>query len=340
MKNLLGFMVICVLLFASMAMAGDNPLEGYKISGKAYFDYTHDISKDGPRANGSDNAFKFRRYYITINKKLNDQFSVRFRTDADRKADDKMRPFVKHAYLQWKGLVPDAKVYVGIASTPTWGISESVWGYRGLAKTVWDIFKDVTGTSVSASSADVGIGLKGTLADKKLGYHAMIANGAHYSHPERDKYKKAYLSLSAKPGNLIVEGYTDYEAKGPEKSNNTFKGFVGYKKGKLAAGAEYYMFTKGKAKEDGSDLKMNAFSVFCRYDVKENGTAILRFDRFDVDADADDTETSLIIVAYDYRPMKSVHIIPNIFYHMNTKGFSADEKSDIVGNLTFVWSFK
>ncbi|RMH70684.1 MAG: hypothetical protein D6675_08685 [Gemmatimonadetes bacterium] len=334
MKSTRFFMLVLsiAVLFVASTVSYAGSLDGLEIKGKAYFDYYHDISNTGPRADGQENAFKFRRTYLTINKKIDDTFSVRFRTDADRKADDKLRPFVKHAFLQWKNLIPNSKLYIGISGTPTWANSEKVWGYRGLAKTVWDNFKDVTGASVSATSADAGLALKGTFAEKMIGYHVMVANGSHYSHPEGNMYKKFQLSLSAHPSNFIIEGYFDIENRDSEFKNITMKGFAGYTQDKLAVGGEYYIFTK---EGDPDDLTMNALSVFGRYDVTETGTAILRFDMYEPDADTDDNETNLIIAAFDYHPHKKVHVIPNIWYYMN----AGDLDADLVGKLTFEWKF-
>ncbi len=327
--------ILVMVSGSSIIFAGD--LAGYKISGKIYFDYTHDISKDGPRTNGQDNGFEFRRAYLTINNKINDDFSVRFRTDADRKADDKMRPFLKHLYLQWKNLIPASSLYIGISGTPTMGVAEKVWGYRGLRKTVLDNFKSATGISASASSADVGLALKGSVMDKKVSYHAMLANGSHYSHPENDKYKKVYLSISANVDGFIIEGYFDHEAKSSDNINLTYKGFAGYQIDNLAIGTEYYMMSQGGNAADGSDLSLSALSLFGQYALSENSTAILRYDMYDPDADTDDTETGLIIAALDYRPAKTVSVIPNIFYYTNS---GTNDNADIVGNLTFVWAFK
>ncbi len=331
-------------LMITTIYAGD--LEGYKISGRTYFDYAHDISKDGPRTNGQDNGFLFRRAYLTIDKTIDENFSVRFRTDVDRvsainakdKPDDKLRPFVKHLYLKWKNLLPSSALYVGISGTPTWGISEKVWGYRGLRKTVWDNFKSVTGASASASSADVGLALKGSLMDKKIAYHAMVANGSHYSHPENDSYKKAYLSVSTNIDGFIVEGYVDQETKSPKNSNITYKGFAGYQNDDLTIGIDYYSMIKGGQRDSlGNDLKINALSIFGRYNLTKNTTAIIRYDRYNSDVDAANKETSLIIAALDYRPAKRVSVIPNLFYYTNP---GPGTKADIVGNLTFVWAFK
>lgn len=339
--------ILSIFMGTSTAvLAQDND---FKISGVVYFDYMHGISSDGPRTNGADNGFDFRRAYFTVDKNIDETFSMRFRTDVDRKAggsynnngdkltatDIKLRPFVKHLYLKWNELLPSSALYVGISGTPTFGISESYWGYRGLAKTIWDQFKDVTGVSASSSSAAVGLALKGSLMEKKITYHSMISNGPGYSGAESNQYKKFYQSVAVNFDGLILEGYVDYEAQDPKNNNITYKGFAGYQAEGMAFGAEYYIMDQGV-----KDLMLNAFSIFGRYDIMENGTAIVRYDMYDPNADANDNETGLVIVAFDYRPGKGVSVIPNINYYTNTIGGMGSDKADIIGNLTFVWQFK
>ncbi len=317
-----------------------DALEGFKLGGNIFFDYSHGITNGGPRVNGQANGFEFRRAYLTVDKDVNETFAIRFRTDAERSPHNKkMRPFVKHLYLQWKNPLPESKLYIGMIGTPTWEIAEGLWGYRGLAPTSWDQFKIATGASNSANSADVGMALKGTLAKKKLSYNVMLGNGSHYSSPETDMYKKLYASVAATPGKLTIEGYVDYEAKGPDANNMTFKGFVGYKADKFVVGGEFYNMTlqgRGTVKDD---LNMTTLSVFGRYDVNPKGTAILRLDMYEPDADVDDNETSLLIVGYDYKPHKNIHFVPNLWYYMNAEGVDAEKDPDAVGNLTFIWDF-
>lgn len=328
------FMVVMVFI-TGFAFAQDN----VTFSGKVYFDYSHDVSKDGPRSVGPNNGFMFRRVYFTANKNIDDNFSVRFRTDADRGADSKLRPFIKHVYLKWKDILPASDLYVGMAATPAWRVSEEVWGYRGLTKIIWDNFKDVTGVSNSASSADVGLGLDGAFMEKQITYRAMLSNGTSYSKGEDDSYKKFALSVSGNFSDFILEGYADYEPKNSKDNFITWKGFAAYSVEGLAVGVEYYIMIQGGMGMNGTDLGLSGFSVFGRYNVIENGTAILRYDMYDPDTDIDNNETDLVIAAFDYRPSKTVSVIPNINYYTNGKAL-ANHKSDIIAKLTFVWSYK
>lgn len=335
--NRFKFSVLFSILMLSFVFGQDD--KDFKFSGNIFYDYMHGISSDGPRTRGSENGFMFRRAYITITKKIDDNFTMRYRLDADRKADDKLRPFLKNLYLQWENLVPASALYIGMSSTPTKEVSEAVWGYRGLSKTAWDGFNDATGIDNTASSAAVGLALKGSLAEN-VTYHSMIANGNGYSKPESNKYKRIYTSVSANLSDFIVEGYFDFEGRTPDDDNLTLKGFAGYAIDGMAFGAEYYIMTMGGGAAGGDDLNLTALSLFGRYDVMENITAILRYDMYDPDTDTNDNETGLIIAALDYRPAKGISVIPNINYYMNSLLGSGSDEADIIGYLTFLWSFK
>jgi len=311
------------------AYAADaGPLDGFKIKGTTYFDLIAPVTDEGPRTMGEISAFEFRRAYFTVEHTLNDQFAVRFRTDADRKADDKFRPFIKHLYVSWAELVPNAKVYIGISGTPTWSsFAEKYWGYRGVDKTMLDAFKGVTGTSIDVSSAAAGLALKGTVADKKVGYHLFFSNGEGYSHPEEDKYKKVMFQGSVKPvDGAVLVGLVEVEPQDSDNNNTLLKGFAGYESGPAAIGAEYFVYTRG-----GVDNKSSGLSVFGRYDVQDNMTPFARFDLYEPDSERDEDETSLVIAGVDFRPHSKVHVMPNVHYFIN----AGDLASDLIATLTF-----
>lgn len=308
--------------------ADGGPLDGFKIKGTTYFDLFAPLTEEGPRTMGEISAFEFRRAYFTVEHTLNDEFAVRFRTDADRKADDKFRPFIKHLYMSWAGIVPNAKIYVGISGTPTWSsFAEKYWGYRGVDKTMLDAFKGVTGTSIDVTSAAAGVALKGTVADKLLGYHVFFSNGEGYSHPEEDKYKKLMFQGSVKPvDGAVLVGLVELEPQDSDNNNTLLKGFAGYKSGGAAVGAEYFVYTRG-----GVDNKSSGLSVFGRYDVQDNVTPFVRLDMYEPDSETDEDETSLVIAGIDFRPHSKVHVMPNVHYFINPGAAEAD----LIATLTF-----
>jgi len=202
-----------------------------------YFDYTSDLSSNGYLTGAQarkdlNNQFLFRRAYFTYENKINDNLKFRFRYDADTvnsidknsKADDKFRPFVKHIFLDWTGPFSNSSLKVGMIETITFSnIAEKKWGYRSVAKTLLDGYKDVTGKEIDATSADLGASLIGTLS-KEIRYGFMVSNGSAYSHPEKDKYKKFMAQLHLVPlAGLSLVGYVDYEKQKAKAEAWTYK---------------------------------------------------------------------------------------------------------------------
>ncbi len=327
------FGLILFLFSLSLVWGQDkNPLEGFSIKGKAYFDYSYLLSSRGPMAESQGqgwDSFKFRRAYFTLEHKISDKFKFRFRTDADRKADDKLRVFLKHAYLEWKDLIPESKLYIGMAATPTKELAEAVWGYRGVEKTLMDVYKDQTGESVDFSSADLGFALKGKIV-KQLNYHVMVSNGAGYSHPEGDKYKKFAAQLQLLPiEGLTVAGLIDIERQDGDSTNYTYRGDLLYKKGNLALGSEMFQY-----KDNQNSLKRSGYSLFGIYKIAKEIKIFARYDFYNPFIDVtgiDDDEITYIIIGFDYSPDKLVHVMPNIRF----KNYADDRRSDVIALLTF-----
>ena len=269
--------------------------EAGKFSGRAFFEYfipdnsTNDVTQ-----------FKFTRYYFTYDYKISDIIEIRYRLDADRKADDKMRTFMKHAYVSWAELVPNAKLYIGMQGTPNWSsYSEKHWGFRAVEKTI----QDLNGVG---SSADLGVGLVGEFSNS-FGYHLIYANGAGYSKPENDDYKKTSGLIWFKPQNKFIGTlYLDYEPTSSKLSNSTITIFGGYDSDRIRAGVEYFMRKEGRI----NDLNKNGISLFATLKMAE-GNAFARYDISDPDEDKNSDEKDYIIIGFDYAPETKFHIMPN-----------------------------
>ena len=265
-----------------------------KISGKVYFEYyvPDDLS-------GELEQFRFKRYYFTYDKKISDDFDVKYRIDADRSVDGKARPFMKHVYVSWANLVPDAKIYFGMQGTPNWWLAEEYWGYRSIEKTI----KDLSGVG---SSADLGIGLKGKFS-KKQGYHLTYMNGSGNSKPERDDFKKISGLYWFKPEEkVVVSIYVDREPTTTDYTDLTAAVFVGYDSEEFRAGIEYFIH-----KTDGfKDFNSTGISFFGTY-KSEKGNFYGRYDISDPDDRIKSDGTTYMILGYDYKADANFHIMPN-----------------------------
>jgi hypothetical protein len=320
-----------------------------------YFDYTNYVSSTGPITSAPKNSFfAFRRAYFTYENKINDNLKFRFRYDADNtanltsvdiktgstKKDDKLRPFIKHLYLDYAGLLPNSSLKIGMTPTLTFEMAEARWGYRSVAKTLLDGYKDVTGVEIDASSADLGASLAGSMT-KYVRYGFMFYNGAGYSHAESDKHKKiaANIQLIPAPG-LSVVGYIDYEKQDKDNSALTYKvdGYLEMVKN-LVIGAEYFVYQNDKyLTADRMRYDVSGFSIFGRYSLKPDFFSLFaRIDRYEPNTKVSDDEMSLAIAGLDWAPFhKSLKLQPNVWFVTYA---NSEKKNDIILNFTFFLSF-
>lgn len=350
LKRSLGTLAFAAILASGTALYGQQTF-----GTTVYFDYTSYLSSNGPKtaAPAGDTSFKnnfftFRRAYFTYENKINDNLKFRFRYDADYvtavdssgKKDDKLRPFLKHLYLEYSNLIPNSKIKVGMTEALTFNLTEERWGYRSVAKTLLDGYKDVTGKDIRATSADLGASLTGSL-NKYLRYGFMISNGSAYSHPENNKFKKYMVQAQVVPAaGLSVVGYYDYEKQTSDAKAVTYKidGYIEKIKN-MTIGAEYFIYRNDLNKTATFErYDMSGLSVFGRYTfVLDKFAAFARYDRYEPNNKTSKDETNLVIAGLDWTLFeKSVKIQPNINYY--TYSDSA-KKDDVIFNLTFFMSF-
>jgi hypothetical protein len=344
-------LLVCGLVLLSAGVASAQQSFNTTI----YFDYTSFLSNNGPVTSAAkDNFFAFRRAYFTYENKINDNLKFRFRYDADNtanltsvdiktgstKKDDKLRPYVKHIYLDYAGLLPNSSLKIGMTPTLTFESAEARWGYRSVAKTLVDGYKDITGVEIDASSADIGASLTGSLA-KCVRYGVMFYNGAGYSHAEGDTYKKIAGNVQLIPvAGLSIIGYMDYEKQDKDNSARTYKidGFVEMVKN-LVLGAEYVVYQNDKySTVDAARYDVSGLSIYGRYSVKPDVLSLFaRFDSYEPNSKSSDDEMSLVIAGLDWAPVhKSMRLQPNIWIRSYA---NSGMKSDLIFNLTFFLSF-
>lgn len=340
----LAFLMLTALL--SVPLAAQQ-----KLSTTIYFDFQQFLDSNGAAAaaqSGKLDAFAFRRAYFRYENQINSNLSFRFTLDADTvkavnsagSPDDKTRPFIKHLYFQYANLIPKSTIKVGMADTLTFGIEEAKWGYRSVAKTLLDAYSDVTGKSINASSADLGVFLQGTVT-KELRYAVSVVNGPGYSHPEGDKYKKVAGQIQILPlAGLTFVGYIDSEKKDPTHNATTYKGDAYFEMVKnLVLGFEYFSYDNQlNVDKVLGQYDRRGWSAFGRYTfMPDKFSAFLRYDNYDPNAKAANDETRLVIAGLDWAPWTTnVRIQPNVWFYDYT---DSAKKSDVYFALTFFMSF-
>jgi len=314
-----------------------------KISGYMFGDYYYMAANHNKDIEGS-NGFWLRRIYFTYDRGLNDDFSVRLRLEMNSAGDfsskSKLNPAVKDAYLKWKN--GNHSIYLGISGSPIWGLIESFWGYRSVEKTPLDLQK-------FGSSRDFGIAFKGALdSDKHINYHLQIGNGSSNGSENNDG-KKVALSLSGKTdGGLVAEGYSDFEERPGNTNRYTLQGFAGYDNKSFRVGLQFAH--QVRQVEGADDMTLQIASVFAAARLSEKVWWYARVDR-QLDPNPDGAKISylpfdptakstLIIGGLDFRPIKDVHLMPNIeliTYGDAPAGSSPD--TDVVPRFSFYYKF-
>ena len=212
---------LLVLLFA-----GDATGQTVKIGGLAYVDYFYRPGDDDknvlwqrPRDNLWDSdrdqtvndalhGFTYRRLYLTTDATISERFKARFRLEANgtHAVGSRPAPFVKDLWVDWN-YAGDHSARLGVMPPPAFQLSERVWGYRSLEKTILDL-------QGANSSRDFGIRFDGPIpiGNGFVRYAAMLANGNGNWDNADDKYKKGYARISIHPSDqLVFSAGADYE---------------------------------------------------------------------------------------------------------------------------------
>lgn len=343
------FMLLSVNSFSQdkSAVGSVGPV---KFSGLMFGDLFYNANAINP-ANKDLNGWQFRRIYVTADYTINNDFSSRFRLEADQSAlssNNKISTFVKDAYLKWKNIFSESDLIVGISPTPAYDASEGAWGYRSLEKTIMDYFGIVP-------SRDLGIDLKGKLDEKGIfNYWVKLGDNSGNS-PESNKYKRYYASFQIKPNdNLMVNLYGDFASYAQRRDpydnqlkNNSafvFAGFINYKQGKsFALGLEGFIRNQQNNYSPNGNLSSLesqtglGLSVWGKALLTEKVGIVARYDMFDPNTNsaAKNDAQGLFIGAVDFKVAPNVSIMPGIEVHT----LQGANDSDVTPRVTFFWEF-
>ncbi|MGA2534184.1 MAG: hypothetical protein ABSG19_14245 [Candidatus Aminicenantales bacterium] len=374
------FATLVLPLASLLAQTTTPPTQTFNTT--IYLDYRYNLSSAGPiTLKPTDptvaylsNQFIFRRAYFTYENKISDNLKFRFRLDADNTAnvtgvtltgtpvtgtslskDDKLRPFIKHLFFEWSNfLIENQTLRVGMEETLTFNLSEARWGYRSVAKTLVDGYKDITGVDTNVSSADIGASLQGS-ATKYFRYGVQVVNGSGYSHLEADKFKKFSGQLQLIPvSGLSLVGYIDYSRQMPKASlplvtapaatSYKLDGFFEMVKN-LVLGGEWYAYKNDLNQAGGVKYNVSGWSVFGRYAlVQDKLNAFARYDSYIPNNQNRAKDLNLTIFGLDWAPLhSSMKLQPNIWIYSYKDGTqykaTATSNSDVAFNLTFFLSF-
>ena len=343
--------------------------------GDFYYDAHADASNRGPETNYNGvptyrNAFQFRRIYLGYDYDINKKFSAEVLlasepsantavsgtttiSNSDNLADNKMSFFIKLFDLRVKNVWTGTDFVVGEQLTPvTVMLTEQIWGYRSIEKTIADLHK--------SNLYDIGGALEGNFDPdtRNFGYNLMIGDNSQSAllgatNANTGFYKAFYGDVYAKflDKTLIFDLYGDDMKTSPAtaalggQSHNMIKGFAAYTTPKITFGVEAYTEEIENALTEvtptgkvGENARVEAISLYTHGAICKNWGFFARYDNYNPDKDfnAADvytvnaitpgttttsptaytpfTKEHFITAGLDYSPAKNIHFMPNVWF--------------------------
>ena len=367
--------LMCSFILQNAATAQESATE-FKPSGKVwgyaftdfYYKPAGDTATWASRAEYSGvpeevYAFAIRRMYLGYDYTISPRFSTAVLLeggDGFLSSRGDRTVTIKALNVRWKEIYPRADLLIGQMSTLTFSyISEKVWNYRSIEKTIAD-------QRGIRSSSDLGISLLATFDSLgHYGYNLMIGNGSG-TRPEelttsgKHKIYSGELYAYLMERKIVLDLYGDYQTSASEGNVITLKGFAAFQTNRFTVGAEVFTQTQQHVEADEKNFNPFGISLFARGTIIENKlNAFARYDSFDPDRDYRDQDALLaynpsvmfrhydeqfFVAGLDYSPHKNVHIMPNLW--INSYSPKADNdilvarKADIVPRITFYFIYR
>lgn len=235
-----------------------------RIWGYAFGDLAYKTHKDSLNRGGGNqytgipanrSTFQFRRIYLGYNYNISKKFYAELLLAAednfpagnppssavpsgDLLQNNKLTFYIKLMNIRWKNIWKGTDLVVGQVSTPAFPlISERVWSYRSIERTIADIRR--------TPSYDLGAALQGVFdpSTRNVGYNLMVGNG-NSDKPEGDNFKWFYGDVYAYffDKKVVVDLYGDYErlnwTKKWEHARQMWKGYIAYNSSATAKGMD------------------------------------------------------------------------------------------------------
>ena len=213
------------------AFKANSPNSG-RLWGYMFGDYYYKSHADALGRGGSNqysgipqnrNAFQIRRIYLGYDYNISKRFAAELllasednfpgfntpsspATGGDQLLNNKLSFYIKLANIRWKKIWKGTDFVFGQVATPVFPLlSEKIWNYRSVEKTISDIRR--------TPAYDLGVSLQGVLdpATKNYGYDIMVGNGTG-ARPAATGFKWIYGDVYAYffDKKFVVDLYADY----------------------------------------------------------------------------------------------------------------------------------
>jgi len=297
-----------------------------KLSGHMLGDYYYIASGPGKEQNG----FQMGQIHFSYDVKWSENLSGRFRLEAegaDYGTGERLDPYVKDAFLSRE---KNGRTFsVGLVGTPTWSVSERIWGYRPVEKVVMDL-------NGAGAPHDLGVAFSARLnRSGTLGGQLVIGNG-NGNRAAENKGKKVYGLLHANPASALeATAYFDWQNLPLGQDRLTLEALVGVSSASFHGGIEGFVQID-KNQVGGDDVKELGISVFGAGKLSNNLKGFARFDLFDPSDQSEDDRQYLLIGGVDLHPVANVNIMPNLRILLDdAPGVDTQVTPRITGFFTF-----
>ena len=298
-----------------------------KIGGVTYFDYSNTEKASG---------FNFQRQYFGYVGEVSDQVNYKILFDVGRtnvgaaviekdtsykSEDTRLVVFLKKAQINYKSSF--GRFNFGLIGMNTYGVLESIWGYRFIEKSAIDKF-------FFSSTADIGVGFSKSLIDN-LNLSLLIVNGEGFKNPQGDKFQKIAFNATYGESNLNKnDGYngglvytTESTDTDPTTMTSVFGGFAGMG---IRIGGEYDMQTI-------SGVNKNIISVSANYTVRDNIDIFARYDIYDGDTSIDNDGENYLVTGIVLTCDGGISVAPNV--RMITNEDDSESSTEYKVNFQF-----
>ena len=287
---------------ASLPAADASPLVKGKLSGHMLGDYYYVASGSQKKQNG----FQLGQVHYSYDVKWSEHFSGRFRLEAEGAgfgSNQALDPYMKDAFLRYER--NGHSLSAGLVGTPTWSVSERIWGYRPVEKVIMDL-------NGAGAPNDLGVAFEGRLNEAgALNVQFVLGNG-NGNRAEVNNGKKVYALLHAKPGkNLEATVYFDWQSLPADQDQMTWEALVGASGAVFHGGVEGFIQIR-KNQLAGEEVKLQGLSVFGAGKLGKSTKAFARFDWFDPSDQMSDDYQYLLVGGVDLMPVAKVNIMPNV----------------------------
>lgn len=178
------------------------------------YSQTDDRISSGISSKTKTTGLAVDRAYFTAKYYFSNDWMMRFTSDMGQESNLRkdQNIYLKYAYVEGKLAGKTAILRVGQSHTPWIDYEQGLWKHRYVAKVMSDQYGFDT-------SADLGLGLKGKVADGMVDYFATVTNGSGYGTAARTNG----VDFSGRLGLHPVDGLNiDFQYLSGHKGTKTF----------------------------------------------------------------------------------------------------------------------